>query len=549
MKKVILAALACFAVLSCNKAAKEIEPIVKDEITVTPKISTIGIEGGTAKVIVSSSGEWTMKGKADYSSWITPSAVKGKDGAIVSFVVKPNSENDNKVAEWEFTCGSAKDVFTVTSLGLSAKPEHLKLVDKNEIELNEKGGRLSLKFETSLGYRSLKNAIKGGEGWLKYGTTIESEGGATMYFTYGVLEGLKDRNAEITISAERVEPVVVKVTQLAKRVLVPEQKFFKAPIDGGDLIVPMAVNVEYEVNIAEAGKSWITLGEKKDGKVIFKIGKLTDGKRSADVTFKQTNAKEGVKPLEAKITITQMSTLISWAANMRGSRLFPKWDGKNGYLGSQENFTLECLVRFDDFSKSSGQIYTIMGVEGKYLLRMGDVGNSLDHLQIATANGNYNVPFKFEAKRWYHIAVTYAKGKVVAYVDGKNVGSCRFRLGYSYPNLSPDWSYEPFGDRCFWVGYSYETNRDTYGQMTEVRIWKKALTEAEINAKNHFYTVDPKSEGLFSYWKFTEGKGNFIEDATDNGNKLYGEVDIQKYGGVNRGNPGIKWVEVSLPEK
>ena len=438
MKKVILAALACFAVLSCNKAAKEIEPIVKDEITVTPKISTIGIEGGTAKVIVSSSGEWTMKGKADYSSWITPSAVKGKDGAIVSFVVKPNSENDNKVAEWEFTCGSAKDVFTVTSLGLSAKPEHLKLVDKNEIELNEKGGRLSLKFETSLGYRSLKNAIKGGEGWLKYGTTIESEGGATMYFTYGVLEGLKDRNAEITISAERVEPVVVKVTQLAKRVLVPEQKFFKAPIDGGDLIVPMAVNVEYEVNIAEAGKSWITLGEKKDGKVIFKIGKLTDGKRSADVTFKQTNAKEGVKPLEAKITISQMSTLISWAANMRGSRLFPKWDGKNGYLGSQENFTLECLVRFDDFSKSSGQIYTIMGVEGKYLLRMGDVGNSLDHLQIATANGNYNVPFKFEAKRWYHIAVTYAKGKVVAYVDGKNVGSHQFGIGWQYPNLSPD---------------------------------------------------------------------------------------------------------------
>lgn len=549
MKKVILAALACFAVLSCNKAAKEIEPIVKDEITVTPKISTIGIEGGTAKVIVSSSGEWTMKGKADYSSWITPSAVKGKDGAIVSFVVKPNSENDNKVAEWEFTCGSAKDVFTVTSLGLSAKPEHLKLVDKNEIELNEKGGRLSLKFETSLGYRSLKNAIKGGEGWLKYGTTIESEGGATMYFTYGVLEGLKDRNAEITISAERVEPVVVKVTQLAKRVLVPEQKFFKAPIDGGDLIVPMAVNVEYEVNIAEAGKSWITLGEKKDGKVIFKISKLTDGKRSADVTFKQTNAKEGVKPLEAKITITQMSTLISWAANMRGSRLFPKWDGKNGYLGSQENFTLECLVRFDDFSKSSGQIYTIMGVEGKYLLRMGDVGNSLDHLQIATANGNYNVPFKFEAKRWYHIAVTYAKGKVVTYVDGKNVGSHQFGIGWQYPNLSPDWSYEAWGDRCFWVGYSYETNRDTYGQMTEVRIWKKALTEAEINAKNHFYTVDPKSEGLFSYWKFTKGTGNFIEDATDNGNKLYGEVDIQKYGGENRGNPGIKWVAVSLPEK
>lgn len=116
-------------------------------------------------------------------------------------------------------------------------------------------------------------------------------------------------------------------------------------------------------------------------------------------------------------------------------------------------------------------------------------------------------------------------------------------------NLSPQWSYEPWGDRCFWVGYSYEYNRDTYGQMTEVRIWNKALTEEEINAPDHFYKVDPHSQGLFSYWPFTAGSGDSIEDATGKGNKLYGEKNVRKQGGDNIGDPGIEWVEVALPEK
>ena len=85
--------------------------------------------------------------------------------------------------------------------------------------------------------------------------------------------------------------------------------------------------------------------------------------------------------------------------------------------------------------------------------------------------------------------------------------------------------------------------------MTEIRIWNKVLTEEEINAPDHFYTVDPKSEGLYSYWKFTEGQGSTIEDATGNGNKLYGETYVRKQGNDNKGDEGIKWVEVALPDK
>ena len=86
--------------------------------------------------------------------------------------------------------------------------------------------------------------------------------------------------------------------------------------------------------------------------------------------------------------------------------------------------------------------------------------------------------------------------------------------------------------------------------MTEIRIWNKALTADEINAPNHFYTVDPNSEGLFSYWKFVEGEGSTVADATGKGNPLHGELDITKQSnGDNSGPAGIDWVEVALPDK
>ena len=45
--------------------------------------------------------------------------------------------------------------------------------------------------------------------------------------------------------------------------------------------------------------------------------------------------------------------------------------------------------------------------------------------------------------------------------------------------------------RCFWIGYSYNKDRFFDGVISEVRIWNRALTAEEIQATNHFYTVDP----------------------------------------------------------
>lgn len=69
--------------------------------------------------------------------------------------------------------------------------------------------------------------------------------------------------------------------------------------------------------------------------------------------------------------------------------------------------------------------------------------------------------------------------------------------------------------------------------MSELRIWNRVLTADELANATRRYGVDPKSEGLVTYWKCDEGQGNVIKDYTSYRNDLASD--------------GLKWEPVSLP--
>jgi hypothetical protein len=88
----------------------------------------------------------------------------------------------------------------------------------------------------------------------------------------------------------------------------------------------------------------------------------------------------------------------------------------------------------------------------------------------------------------------------------------------------------------FWIGHSYNRDRWFDGEMSECRIWNKVLTQEEINAKNHFYQVEPGAEGLVAYWKFDEGVGTSIADYSGNENHATAVESLT-------------WTAVELPAK
>lgn len=557
MKRILLFAAAALALFGCQE---NIGPEKVDKVEISAASRTIDANGGSFSVIVSSSEDWTLTSSESYD-WVTPSAVAGKDGDIVKFVVNPNATGNDLEAKYVFASGVAKADFSVKSLAKEAVSLD---VDIKEAVLDYNSGELILTVSTEVGYREIQHSIAAGGEWLKYVVTLPGDEANTakMVFSYDALAGLDDREAVITVSAEDAADVEVQVLQEAKHVLYADKAFYTLAVEGETAVIPVISNVEYKIEIEQEG-NWLSYGTKTSAGVPFTAKAMTSGnKRSASVKFTQTDAKAGETPLTLTLTITQVSSLISWAADMTGNRLFPKWDGTAEKLGTAKAVTLEAMINVNEFHS---EISTVMGIEGRFLLRLGDAGVPINKLQVATFNGNYLVDYTFEANRWYHIACTYEMddsymATVKVYVDGELKGektNWQMRTYVGWPtygyisgvDFTPAWSYEPNGDRCWWFGYSYDANRDLRGLMTEIRIWNKVLTAEEINAANHFYTVDPDSEGLYAYWKFVEGSGDTIADATGNGNKLYGETDVRKQGSDNIGDAGIKWVEVALPDK
>ncbi len=79
-----------------------------------------------------------------------------------------------------------------------------------------------------------------------------------------------------------------------------------------------------------------------------------------------------------------------------------------------------------------------------------------------------------KAKEWVHYAGTYsrAEGLAVLYINGKNVGQEEARLDTP---IAGDW------DSGARVGYNIDDNRPFAGLMDELNVWKRGLTEEEVN--------------------------------------------------------------------
>lgn len=188
--------------------------------------------------------------------------------------------------------------------------------------------------------------------------------------------------------------------------------------------------------------------------------------------------------------------------------------------------TLEALIYPREFGKL---ISTIMGVEGTFLMRIGDAGVPDNQIQIATHNGNFtSAKLQLETNKWQHVAMTYSQTtqEMKVYVNGRMMAETKMQC---IPHLVGNGS-----DRNFLVGKSYDDNRWLSGCISEVRVWDVVRTPEQI--ADNIYTVDPKTKGLVAYWKFDDNSSLEVQDYTGNGNNL-------------KANEKLKWKAVSLPEK
>lgn len=165
------------------------------------------------------------------------------------------------------------------------------------------------------------------------------------------------------------------------------------------------------------------------------------------------------------------------------------------------SWTFEFLVYCESF-KNNAHVLRFNNEAGTSIMfaRFGE----FDHINEEFQFKLLNIPFYgvnlYEAKRWYHIAVTTDGSSVRLYQDG--VLDCI--VDHPEPNTT-------LNIRQFNLAIGNP------GAMSEVRLWNKVRTQAEIS--NNMYAVNPTTEGLVSYWKIDTEGYQFV-DETGNGRTL-----------------------------
>lgn len=530
--------------LTLKKKASQTEEQL--EIAFIPESNNLPREGGSVTVLVTSSGDWTLEGS---HSFVHPSATGGSDGAEVTFEVDPNETEEDKVADYVFKMGGKSADFRITVKG--GVIYTLEIAGEKELKFAyTKQEKVAVTLNTNIPYRDLTAAITSTEeGWLTKGMTVQGSNAneAVMYFDLTQNDGLAAREATVKISGPEGGEDILKIKQMPQSKIEVGETVYYLETKGSTLEIPVVANVEFDVKLSSTADTWFTYNGFKDGKLKFTYQDLPEGTiRSCSATLTEKNPVEGTQPLTEMLFFSQKSPgIISTAVNMTSTRAWPAWNDPTP-VTNMKAFTLEALVN-PAGRKSASPLSTIMGIEGKFLVRLGDVGINWNQIQVCWDSGKKGTWGNIEGKlttnttvnanEWTHIAVTYGNGAIKVYVNGVEKGSSTTDIPESVTfGIEHNDEQAPQGqpiNRCFWVGYSYESARYFPGMMSELRIWNRALSAEELANEARRYGVDPKSDGLVTYWKCDEGEGDVIKDHTSYGNDLASD--------------GLKWEAVSLP--
>ena len=247
--------------------------------------------------------------------------------------------------------------------------------------------------------------------------------------------------------------------------------------------------------------------------IINSIAEFKEGRTYClPVTIRSTTAMKVLEPSRTLFVVIK-TPVISKAIYLGSNRYKVPSFQQESSLAALSQVTMEARVYVNRFASYDPYISSIMGIEGEFGVRFGDVKVSPNAVQVChdsyqpAAESN-----KFDTNKWYHVAAVWNGSTFDIYIDGQYATGVP--VGGETINLTSS------NSGGFQIGASYGGGRPLYGYVAEVRVWTRALSQSEI--ANNMNYVDPHSEGLLAYWRMNayeagESGGNIVRDETGHG--------------------------------
>ncbi len=198
-------------------------------------------------------------------------------------------------------------------------------------------------------------------------------------------------------------------------------------------------------------------------------------------------------------------------------------------LDLTEEFTLEAWIHPESINEFENIFEKENSEEPFYSYLLTDHHDQLDaYLQEEPAYSSNSPGEEIEPHSWNHVALTYDGSRIHLYLNGEEVSA-----GPAPTFLATDGALKIGGGEKGYGGNDFD------GKIDEVRVYNRALDEAEIQADKAAPIQTPQ-QGPIAAYSFDEGEGTSVEDLTGDGNTATIEgaewVPGGKYGGAMKFN-------------
>lgn len=168
----------------------------------------------------------------------------------------------------------------------------------NGIAFETQGGEKSISFSANKDWTLSIAATASGAGWCSASVNSGSKGDATVKFSVKENTNYDDRTVSVTIKAGTASKTFTITQKCADALLVSTNKF-EVSQEGGIIEVEVKANIDYQMEISEVAKDWITESSSRalttfKHKLDIAMNENIE-KREGEITFKSGDKVEVVK--------------------------------------------------------------------------------------------------------------------------------------------------------------------------------------------------------------------------------------------------------------
>ena len=172
----------------------------------------------------------------------------------------------------------------------------------NGLSFNAKAGENTISFTANANWTLTVASTTSGVTWCKTSATSGAKGTSTVKFTVEENTSYEDRSVSVTIKAGTANKTFT-ITQKSTDALLITTNKFEVAQEGGNIEVELKANTDYQMEISETAKGWISEASSralKTYKQTFTIAPNEEAeKREGEITFKSGDKMETVKVYQA----------------------------------------------------------------------------------------------------------------------------------------------------------------------------------------------------------------------------------------------------------